>query len=268
MVTRVEVKKAVSTIVGKFRQSLLDFSITRWAIGVLMPQQELKLLVKAALGTHSTELLEKGSLRSYSQNYQDLILVGLITSDESRSCPLSYLEIGGGDPFFGSNSYLLQILGWHGLIFEPLPDAYEALVRERADARTQIIPKAIWVGSPSVKMTSQGLHSRVIPQNSPSGESQDSSGLLEVDAISPYELALLAMKFNLGELGVVMIDAEGSELPILSAWPWPELKPKYFLIEHNYNFLRYKKIRKLLRRQGYKEIKVTILKQDALFELI
>ena len=54
--------------------------------------------------------------KNYSQTYQDLFVLSMLDGKKNGE----YLEIGSADPFFGSNTALLEELGWTGLSLEIL----------------------------------------------------------------------------------------------------------------------------------------------------
>ena len=52
--------------------------------------------------------------KNYSQTYQDLFVLSMLDGKTNGE----YLEIGSADPYKGSNTYLLEKLGWTGLSLE------------------------------------------------------------------------------------------------------------------------------------------------------
>jgi len=54
--------------------------------------------------------------KNYSQTYQDLFVLSMLDGKTNGE----YLEIGSADPYKGSNTYLLEKLGWTGLSLEIL----------------------------------------------------------------------------------------------------------------------------------------------------
>lgn len=56
--------------------------------------------------------------RNYSQTYQDMFVLTMLDGKTNGR----YLEIGSADPFYGSNSALLEHLGWKGDSLEILED--------------------------------------------------------------------------------------------------------------------------------------------------
>ena len=49
--------------------------------------------------------------KNFSQTYQDICTLTLLDGKKNGT----YLEIGSADPFYGSNTALLEQLGWKGV---------------------------------------------------------------------------------------------------------------------------------------------------------
>ena len=61
--------------------------------------------------------------KNYSQTYQDLFILTCLNGKKNGT----YLEIGGGDPYYGNNTALLEEMGWTGVGVEykqELADSY------------------------------------------------------------------------------------------------------------------------------------------------
>lgn len=65
--------------------------------------------------------------KNYSQTYQDMFVLSVLKGKQNGV----YLEIGSADPFYGSNTMLLEELGWHGHSIEILPDMVEKFNKNR-----------------------------------------------------------------------------------------------------------------------------------------
>jgi hypothetical protein len=59
-------------------------------------------------------------------------------------------------------------------------------------------------------------------------------------------------KYNLKEVDYISIDTEGNEFEILKDFNFNKFKVKIFTVEHNFDSIKRKKIRSLLKANGYK----------------
>ena len=64
----------------------------------------------------------------------------------------------------------------------------------------------------------------------------------------------LFKKYELKEVDYISIDTEGNEYEILKNFNFKKYKVNIFTVEHNFNFEKRKKIKNLLRDNGYKNI--------------
>jgi len=69
------------------------------------------------------------SIKSYSQNNEDLIIFKYLSDNKKGS----YIEIGTGDPVKWNNSYGFYKQGWRGILVEPFPVHHEDIKIERPE---------------------------------------------------------------------------------------------------------------------------------------
>jgi tetratricopeptide (TPR) repeat protein len=66
--------------------------------------------------------------QNYSQCYQDMFVLSMIKGKKNGA----FVEIGGGDPFYGNNTYLLEReFGWKGISIDIDPNLTEAYKKAR-----------------------------------------------------------------------------------------------------------------------------------------
>ena len=64
----------------------------------------------------------------FSQSGQDKWIVEKLFAGKQKG---TFVDIGANDGITFSNTYFLEKMGWNGLAVEPIPSAYEKLVKNR-----------------------------------------------------------------------------------------------------------------------------------------
>jgi len=67
--------------------------------------------------------------KNYSQTFQDMFVLSMLNGKKDGR----YLEIGSADPYYGSNTALLEELGWTGLSLEILEREVEKFKEHRTN---------------------------------------------------------------------------------------------------------------------------------------
>jgi FkbM family methyltransferase len=171
-----------------------------------------------------------------------------------------FAEIGAFDGVHLSNTYRLETdHGWGGLLVEPNPALFAALLRSR---------KAIGVEK-AVYRESRQLLSFVASQEigtlaeyaEADGYAEhrrqaiSAGGLITVSTITFDELALMGDIPQRG-FDYVSLDTEGSELDILRTIDLDRHRIALFTIEHNFVEPRREEMRTLLSEAGYQRLNV------------
>jgi len=153
-----------------------------------------------------------------------------------------FVDIGAHDGKTLSNTYFFEKeLGWTGLCVEPLPSVFEQL---KANRDCLVVNGCAW-NQDTVK-TFRSIE----------GYSEMLSGLVdtypnqhinridqEVEAhggkvvdleVTCYNINSLLLKHKLTEIDLISIDVEGSELEILAAIDYDQIKVNIVLAENNY----------------------------------
>jgi FkbM family methyltransferase len=85
--------------------------------------------IKKAAAFHARGERRLSALKSYSQNFEDVMLWRALNSVKEGF----YIDIGAQDPLIDSVSRLFYERGWHGIHIEPTSTYCEALRNDRPD---------------------------------------------------------------------------------------------------------------------------------------
>lgn len=160
-----------------------------------------------------------------------------------------FVEVGAFHPKYLSQTWLLEKVGWKGILVEPLPAHCELLRRERPNSR---VCQAA-VGSPSgtgaADFHVHSGHSTLAPnvrEKQTAYETVVSVNVTTLDAILEAERP--------GRVDFVSIDTEGTELDVLAGFDLGKHRPSLVLVEDSVYTLD---LHRHFRRSGYKLIRRT-----------
>ena len=215
---------------------------------------------------------------SYSQLCQDLLGIFVM-----KGQPGIFVEIGANHPNINSNTFLLEKLGWKGVLVEPSP-RFHPILQESRDAL--IVRKAVTAEQKGVatlklmgnadEMSSLFIDDKfIIKQTSKDkGEIepsyyQDRNSFcdpisIEVETISISELASSVLDSH-GDISFLSIDTEGNEDSIIVNFPFELTQPKLICLEHNNDQEKIETFRRVLLSRGYVQVFEEISKWDAWF---
>jgi len=208
----------------------------------------LETNVNAELFSYIIKNIEK----SHGQLQQDL-LAQWIYAHCLKPHPGYFVEFGATDGVSISNTYLLEMYGWQGILAEPAQNWHSALIKNRR----VIIDKSCVYSKSNQKIeffeSEESEYSTVFSyrdSDAHAGERTKGSTYL-VDTIS---LEDLLKKYDAPKcITYLSIDTEGSEWEILKEFDFVSFEAIFLSIEHNYNENR-EKIRNLLTSKGYIQI--------------
>lgn len=171
-----------------------------------------------------------------------------------------FIEIGATNGIKLSNTWILEShFNWRGILVEPARVWHSALSQNRKSA---IETRAVWRESgeqldfieASVLSTVKGM------------ESQDDHGRsgkeYKVDSLSPRDLLMIHKAPP--TIDFLSIDTEGSDLTILTAFPFDEYLVDCICVEHNYSENE-SKIETLLEERGFTRVLKELSSIDAWF---
>jgi FkbM family methyltransferase len=190
---------------------------------------------------------------SKSQNFQDIF--ALHTTNKITG---NFVEFGATDGISGSNTYLLENMGWRGVLAEPNPFWHDNLKKNR---NVQICTDCVWKESDidfHFNAVSKPDLSTIVGfgSNDEHAEQRKLGQLIRVRSISLIDL--LKKYSSSFTIDYMSVDTEGSELPILEQF-FEDIKKPYqgnnfqvnaFSVEHNFTPDR-EKIYKLMTDNGY-----------------
>ncbi len=162
-----------------------------------------------------------------------------------------FVEIGAHDGIAYSNSYVLEQLGWRGIVAEPNPDLAAKL---KANRRCFVSTEAVFSESGLVvDFTVARSHtlSRLTDINPGDLHEATRARKSRTVAVSTVSLSDLLSKAQAPSvIDFLSVDTEGSEFQILDALDFSQWSFKAISVEHNYTPAR-EKIGRLLGDRGY-----------------
>ncbi len=184
---------------------------------------------------------------SFGQNFQDLF--GLWASDGKVDG--YFVEFGALNGRDFSNSYLLEKLGWNGIVAEPHPNYTKRVAAVR---NCHFSPLCVFDSTGDV-VTFRMVNGRPamsgIAATQLNAQAEHRNKFTEVE-IGTITLDDLLDKYAAPEIiDFMSIDTEGSEFRILSAFDFSKRFVRSFCIEHN--FEQQNDLSNLMIRNGYKQ---------------
>ena len=165
-----------------------------------------------------------------------------------------FIEVGANDPRQNSLTYILERLGWTGMLIDPLSKCYEKLLKERP--RSQSFHCACVRPEQVGKIT---LHapdpSSVVATVEKNVDDFDIeySFTETCDAVT---LDSLVNKVNPPRIDFLSMDTEGTELDVLLGFDLARRRPRLILIEDKlYNLSKHR----YLTQKGFRLVKRTML---------
>ena len=187
-----------------------------------------------------------------SQFGQDKWIIEKLFPDKKKGF---FVDIGANDGITLSNTYLLEKIGWDGIVVEPIPSVFEKLVQNR---------KSIAVNGCIAAKSGKELFRVII------GSAQMLSGLVgeydsrhlerikrEIDSqkgeyndieINCYNFNELLESNGINQIDYLTIDIEGSEYKILNSIDFDRIHISVIGVENNYKDYR---IPKFLIKKGF-----------------
>lgn len=208
-----------------------------------------ELAISCGLPSNLVNHLVDNFSNSHSQLQQDLIALFLFKDVSGIYC-----EVGGGDGITYSNSYLLEKLGWRGLIVEPAKANLKQIVENRS---CDVSKKAAWsVSGLELKFVeTDNLELSTLDKFKDSdSNSSDRISISGEYLVETASLTDIFEEFDFpGSFEYLSIDTEGSELEVLKGLNFEKFSPLLITIEHNFTANR-ELILHFLLALGYKRI--------------
>jgi hypothetical protein len=181
----------------------------------------------------------KNHKKSNSQIFQDLFVL-YYTKNKKRGF---FIEIGGGNGFDLSNTYLLEKkFKWDGIICEPNVKLQKNISELRS---AQLIKKPITKRC----VKNMDFYENIDPYQSSIIKTNNFKKLRRINSLC---LNHLLKNFNKNKIiDYISIDTEGNELEILKNFNFKKFKVNIFTIEHNFKEIKRKEILKIMKKNNY-----------------
>jgi FkbM family methyltransferase len=175
----------------------------------------------------------------YSQSGQDAFVLYYFKNKRNGT----FIDIGANDGVSLSNTYYLEKdLGWSGICFEPIPDIFAKLNKNRTCVKInggisdkESIEKFTFVDGPSHMLS--GMSKEYDPRHRQRIEKEVSvlgGKVVELD-IQCYVLNDILEQHGMSDIDYLSIDTEGNEFKILKTIDFDRFNIQVMTIENNYN---------------------------------
>jgi FkbM family methyltransferase len=217
-----------------------------FGVGVGIKYHMYRMLFEVDRSTALTTAVKRviGLQPSYAENIQDL-WVALCVAPGKRNG--YYVDVGSADGVFGSNSKLLDDMGWKGVCIDPFP--------KNMQSRTCQMFKqpAFDKSGEKVQFRDAGFLGGIEKTLSTSGTPEvQKAPLVEFTTATLDEI--LAKANAPGTIDFMSIDVEGAEVPVLHGLSLDKYKIEAFCIENDGEPAR-TQIRQILEPRGYKLVR-------------
>ena len=175
--------------------------------------------------TLRSSLVHRWGHRSWSQFAEDLVAATLLTEGSGL-----YVDVGAGDPFWGSNTYRLYRRGWTGLLVEPNIHLVNRLRKYRP--RDTTIHAAVKLDGRHVDFyeSSSWQLSTTLPDRAASLARQFGDTFVQ-RRVPAIRLETLGLQAQPCDPTFLSIDTEGTDHEVLVTNDWAQFLPRVVCIE-------------------------------------
>ena len=163
----------------------------------------------------------------------------------------SYVDIGAGNPVWGSNTYLFYKRGWNGVTIEPIFSNFrmQKLIRRR-----DLQIRALVTDSPAEIEFFQLRPWELSTTLNETAQARISNGAILVsrDRIQTITLSEIYRMKTISRPAILSIDVEGAELEVLKSNNWNLYQPDLICIEELDRPIQNSKIREFLEARNYR----------------
>ena len=212
-----------------------------------MPFNIVVLLILLVLVTVFVRMKNSKPVVGFSQIQQDVDALKYFNSSRY------FVEVGVNDPIKINNTYLMERLGWKGLLVEPLPNLQQKILKARTSPLCQKAASnkkgKVTFNVPLVSDALAGIANRVDAHKA----AHVISRKLEVDTDL---LTNILNEYNApSHIDFMSIDTEGNELDVLEGFDFAKYSIGYLTVEHNFVEPKRSQIEALMRKNGYMKLK-------------
>lgn len=158
-----------------------------------------------------------------------------------------FVEVGAFDPIMQSQSYHLEIGGWHGVLVEPVPNQASELRKAR---RAQVFEVAC-VGPEAAERPARLLSQRGLSTLHFNEKKRAGAPVIEVESATLNEILA---KANVDRVDFLSVDVEGAEPDVLRGLDFGRFRPRLVLVD---DLERFGEIRRIMARNNYKLVRRT-----------
>jgi FkbM family methyltransferase len=215
-----------------------------FGIGVGIRYQTLRLLFeldqKTALITATKRVF--GTQPTYAENLQDLWVAFCVAPGKHNGY---YVDVGSADGVIGSNTKLLDDLGWKGICIDPFP-------KNMSSRTCQMFKQPVFDKSGEKVMFRDAGDLGGIDKTVGSAPQVLKAPLVELTTATLDEI--LAKANAPADIDFMSIDVEGAEVPVLRGLSLDRYRIEAFCIENDGEPAR-SQIRQILEPRGYKHVR-------------
>jgi len=200
---------------------------------------------------HIQELLAEGRVYFEPGNFEECRLL-LEAFDFAREG--FFIEVGANDPRQNSLTYLLERLGWTGMLVDPLSKCYEKL--QRARPRARCFHCACVRPDQTGKITLHAPDPSSVVATVEKNVDDFDIAYAFTETCDAVTLESLVQQVNPARIDFLSIDTEGTELDVLLGFDLSRHRPRLVLMEDKlYHLSKHR----YLTGQGYRLVKRTML---------
>ena len=149
-----------------------------------------------------------------------------------EDCPRNFIDVGANDGFYGSNSFPYVARGWHSLLIEPHPFAFESLrARHARRPHATCLNCACGAAQGRLPLWTAGDKTTLAtldPDHHPHFTGKErQSHVVEIRRLGEL---LVEHKWQ-GQLGILSIDTEGWDLEVLKGLDLGKWRPRLIITE-------------------------------------
>jgi FkbM family methyltransferase len=249
-------KKFVKYILAKFNLKLIrlnansEYPSEDFAYDLSRAKENAKLILASK---HHLGLIEAIEIIESTKSQLGQDVLALAISDFKSDG--YFVEFGATNGIDFSNTYMLEKLGWSGILAEPAQIWHTQLAANRPNSL--VSTECVWAKSGEFLLFSE-VESAGVYSTLNSFKDGDNHALIRKDSreyqVLTISLLDLLRKFEAPKrIDFLSIDTEGSEFEIIRDFDFNEYAFKLICIEHNYSSNR-EKIHGILAKSGYSRI--------------
>ncbi|MGF1480725.1 MAG: FkbM family methyltransferase [Cyanophyceae cyanobacterium] len=166
-----------------------------------------------------------------------------------------FVDVGAGHPSYLSNTYFFEKNGWTGVCIDADPAQIQLLKKARANVESAAI---------SAQDGEINFSQAYFPDYSSSLNREAYKGRLKIPVkktikVPSYRLETVLEKYQIGQIDLLDIDVEGTEIEVWQSFDYQKHQPKVVIIEYQTFGLadNSQKIKEFFLNLPYKLVRVT-----------